>query len=36
MKAIVEIVTLDVKDIVTTSPDAPVDCNGDMGGCAFL
>ncbi len=35
MKAIVEIVTLDVKDIVTTS-DTPVDCNGDMGGCAFL
>lgn len=34
MKAIVEIVTLDVKDIVTTS--GTVDCPGDLGGCAFL
>lgn len=32
MKAIVEIVTLDVKDIVTTS--SPI-CDGDMGGCMF-
>lgn len=32
-KAFVEIISLDVKDVLTAST---VICDGDLGGCAFL